>query len=165
MRNHATLFCSALAMGCALAASASAAESPAFAGSWEITFFEDPGRLAGATQCIVATKAADTVGGMQHSGTWQSPTFTGWQGQWVQTGDHVRWFGVTGTGLVTEASGNVIAKALTGGVSFNHFSKKDGNSSTSGSWFAIRVKECKTGANQLMGGDPAAAGARTNRWD
>ena len=135
-----------------------AGEMPTFAGTWQVTFFEDPGRLLGGIQCIVAKKVAGAVSGLHRSGTWQSPSFPGWHGQWVQTGDQVRWFGETGTGLATEESGNVIAKELTGGVSFNHFSKKDGSSSTSGSWFAVKVKGCKNGADRGVGKDPAMAG-------
>jgi hypothetical protein len=130
------------------------AAEPTFVGSWNITFALDPGRTAGATQCIVVIKTG-TVAGLPLSGTWTSPTFSGWGGQWIELGDHVRWFGVTGGGLSTEESGNVISASQTGGVSFNHFFSSNGTTSSAGSWIGSRVSKCTTGTAQLRSSDPS----------
>jgi hypothetical protein len=146
--------CAALAVVCAGSVSAWAAD-PTFVGNWDVTFYLEPNRAVGATQCIVVTSAPGTVAGVPTSGTWSSPTFAGWHGQWVELGDHVRWFGVTGGGLSTEESGNVIQALLTGGVSFNHFLSSSGSTSSAGSWVAEKVTACRAGTAQLRSSDPS----------
>jgi len=131
------------------------AADPNFVGDWNVTFYLEPNRAVGATQCIIVTSVPGTVAGVPTSGTWSSPTFAGWHGQWVELGDHVRWFGVTGGALSTEESGNVIQGLLTGGVSFNHFSSASGSTSSAGSWVAEKVTACRPGTAQLRGSDPS----------
>jgi hypothetical protein len=153
MSNRIAQFGFALALLCIGGVPAWAAE-PNYVGSWNVTFAVEPGKAAGATQCIVVTLVPGTVAGLPVSGTWSSPTFAGWHGQWVELGDHVRWFGVTSGGLSTEESGNVINNALTGGVSFNHFFSSTGTTSSAGSWIAVKAA-CRTGTAQLRSADPA----------
>lgn len=129
------------------------AGSPSVAGSFNVTFFLEPLRSTGATQCIVFKLVPGTVAGEPNSGTWTSPTFPGWSGQWIQLGDHVRWFGVT-SGLATEASGNMANVNYFSGVSFNHFLKTNAATSSAGNWHAVRVAGCRIGLNNL-GLDPA----------
>ena len=131
------LVLAATAIGTPLAQAA----SPSIAGNWNVTFFLEPGRTTGSTQCIVFKLVAGTVAGESNSGTWTSPTFPGWSGQWVKQGDHVRWFGVTDS-LATEESGNVENNKIFGGVSFNHFAKSNAATSSAGSWNAVRVSSC-----------------------
>ena len=137
----------------ATAATQAIAGSPSVVGTWAVSFFLESTRSTGATQCIVYTLASGTVAGVPSSGTWTSPSFAGWSGQWIQLGDHVRWFGITG-GLATSESGNMENRANMGGVSFNHFSTSDATTSTAGSWIARRVATCPAGAKSA-GGDPA----------
>jgi hypothetical protein len=144
----------ALALICAGVVPVWAAE-PTFVGDWSVTFAVEPGKAPGATQCIVVNLVPGTVASLPVSGTWSSPTFSGWQGQWVELGDHIRWFGVTKGGLSTEESGNVINSTLTGGVSFNHFFSSNGKTSSAGSWIASKVTGCRTGTAQLWSDDPA----------
>ena len=137
--------------GLVLAASAmtaplAQASSPSIVGNWNVTFFLEPGRVTGATQCIVFKLVPGTVAGEATSGTWTSPTFPGWSGQWVKQGDHVRWFGVTGS-LATEESGNVENNKIFGGVSFNHFLTSDATTSSAGNWNGVRVSACPTVVN------------------
>jgi hypothetical protein len=154
MHRRIAKLCAALALISAGSASAWAAQ-PTFVGSWNVAFYLDPGRTPGASQCIVVVLAPGTVAGLPVSGTWSSPTFSGWKGQWVELGDHVRWFGVTGGGLSTEESGDVIQSKQTGGVSFNHFSSSTGVTSSAGSWIATKVTRCTTGTAQLRSADPS----------
>jgi hypothetical protein len=119
------------------------AGSPSVEGSWNVTFYLEPTRVSGATQCIVYTKVPGTVAGVPSSGTWTSPTFAGWSGQWIQLGDHIRWFGITG-GLATTES-----------VSFNHFSTANATTSSAGSFKMVRVASCPAGAARSAGGDPS----------
>jgi hypothetical protein len=130
------------------------AASPSIVGNWNVTFFLEPSRTTGATQCIVFKSVAGTVAGESNSGTWTSPTFPGWTGQWVKQGDHVRWFGVTST-LATEESGNVENNKIFGGVSFNHFAKSDATTSSAGSWNAVRVSSCSSTVSASFDADPA----------
>lgn len=136
-------------------ASLAKADSPKLQGSWNVTFYLDPGRSTGATQCIVFKQTSGTVGGAVRSGTWTSPTFAGWSGQWIQLGDHVRWFGVTTGGLATEESGNIENFTNLGGVSFNHFFTSDGVTSSAGSWQAVRVARCMPGYATSSSKDPS----------
>lgn len=133
------------------------AASPSVVGNWNVTFFLEPARSTGATQCVVFKLVPGTVGGVPTSGTWTSTTFPGWSGQWVQLGDHVRWFGVT-SALATTESGNMENANIFGGVSFNHFLKTNALTSTAGSWNAVRVAQCRTGSAPYMSdgdGDPS----------
>lgn len=141
-----------------LSAPLAQASSPSIVGNWNVTFFLEPGRTTGATQCIIFKLVPGTVAGESTSGTWTSPTFPGWSGQWVKQGDHVRWFGVTDT-LATEESGNVENNKIFGGVSFNHFSKTNAATSSAGSWNAVRVNACipYNGGLDEEGKDPSGA--------
>lgn len=151
-----SLICGIVLAASALSSTLALASSPSVVGSWNVTFYLEPGRTTGATQCIVFKLVPGTVAGEQTSGTWTSPTFPGWSGQWVKLGDHVRWFGVTDS-LATEESGNMESKKIFGGVSFNHFSKTDASTSSAGSWNAVRVDSCVTVnvAADVVSGDPA----------
>ncbi|HBI21394.1 MAG TPA: hypothetical protein DDY37_02220 [Legionella sp.] len=144
------LFLAASVVGAPLAQ----ATSPGVAGSWKVTFFVEPGRTTGSTQCIVFSKVPGTVAGESDSGTWTSPTFPGWSGQWVKQGDLVRWFGVTDA-LATEESGIMENSKIFGGVSFNHFLKTDATTSSAGSWNAVRVTSCSRVNANAVYGDPA----------
>lgn len=131
---------SGMASGLALA------DVPSVEGSWNVVFFLEPVRSIGATQCIVFKKVPGTVAGVVNSGTWSSPTFPSWSGQWIQLGDHVRWFGSTGS-LGTTESGNIENANAFGGVSFNHFSVPGGTTSSAGNWRASRTRACITAHN------------------
>jgi hypothetical protein len=133
---------------------AAQAAEPSFAGTWTISYYLEPNYSSGATQCVIFTTASGTVGGVATSGTWRSPTFSGWTGKWVQIGDHVRWFGVTST-LATEAVGNLAYGSLTGGLSFTHFNKSTSAVSSTGNWYATRRTSCPSTAQAKSGGDPA----------
>lgn len=135
----------------AICAPLAQAGSPSVVGSWNVTFFLEPARSTGATQCIVFKLVPGTVAGVPTSGTWTSPTFPGWAGQWIQLGDHVRWFGVTSS-LATAESGNMENANIFGGVSFNHFLKTNALTSSAGNWNAVRVAACRTG-NIPLGSD------------
>jgi len=130
------------------------AGAPTVAGSWNISFSLEPNRSAGATQCIVFTASAGTVAGVSTSGTWTSPSFPGWSGQWIQLGDHVRWFGITGS-LATAESGNMVNHNAFEGVSFNHFSTANAMTSSAGSWTGTRVSSCRQSEEEAGAGDPS----------
>lgn len=111
------------------------------AGSWKVTFFLEPTRYTGSTQCVTFTLVPGTVNGISTSGTWTSPSFPGWSGQWIQHGDYIRWFGVV-NGVATSEAGFMPNNNNFGGISYNHFSTADGTTITSGSWIAVRVNKC-----------------------
>ena len=140
----------------ALSASLVHAASPTVVGSFNITFYLETGRSTGATQCINFVSAPGTVAGVPTSGTWSSPTFPGWHGEWIQLGDHVRFFGLTDS-LATTESGNMISKGNFGGVSFNHYSKTTTATSSAGSFKGLRVTSCTglKGSASTLESDPA----------
>lgn len=137
------------------------AGSPSVVGSWNISFFAEPTRNTSATQCVIFKLVPGTVDGIPTSGTWTS-SFPGWSGQWVQLGDHVRWFGVTGA-LATTASGNLENNVNFGGVSFNSFQKETAETTAAGSWHGVRVSACKASdAPSARNDDPTTHSASIN---
>lgn len=156
--------CSLLLATTILGAGFAQADSPSVVGNWNVTFFLETTRSTGATQCITFKLVPGTVAGVATSGTWTSPTFPGWAGQWIQLGDHVRWFGLT-PGLATTEAGNMISPNAFGGVSFNHFSKTNAATSSAGSWNAVRVAACRGSGNAGMNEDPSIAPSDINSLD
>jgi hypothetical protein len=123
---------------------------------WRVQFYLEPNHAAGSTQCIVFRKTGGVVG-EPNSGSWFSPTFAGWQGQWIQEGDHVRWYGSTSTRLGTAEFGGLISAGLCTGE-FAHFFTPSGGTSSAGSWFLVRTN-CAADSLSAPGmtgvGDPA----------
>ena len=123
---------------------------------WSVQFFLEPNHAAGATQCIVFRKTGAVLG-EPNSGTWFSPSFAGWQGQWIQEGDHVRWYGSTAGRLGTAEFGALIsANSCTG--EFAHFGTPFGNTSSAGSWSMVRracASDSLTAPGMTGVGDPS----------
>jgi hypothetical protein len=123
---------------------------------WSVQFFLEPNHAAGSTQCIVFRKTGGIVG-EPNSGTWFSPSFAGWHGQWTQEGDHVRWHGSTATRLGTAEFGALSSATFCTG-DFAHVTTPAGGTSSSGSWIMIR-RNCTTDSLNAPGltglGDPA----------
>jgi hypothetical protein len=69
--------------------------------TWIVTYYVDPTGAAAGTECVNFHKHADSNGVV--TGTWNSPTFPGWTGAWVQKGQHYSWYGQY------EASGQTVA--------------------------------------------------------
>jgi hypothetical protein len=123
---------------------------------WSVQFFLEPNHTTGSTQCIVFRKTGGVLGEPK-SGTWFSPSFAGWQGQWIQEGDNVRWYGSTSTRVGTAEFG-----ALTNGTfcsgEFAHFLTPSGATSSAGSWLMIRrncANDSVTAPGITGAGDPA----------
>jgi hypothetical protein len=115
---------------------------PSLEGSWAITFYLEPQHAAGATQCIVFTTTRTEGSGEERSGTWASPSFPGWHGEWFQDGDHAQWYGFTeAAALATSEFGHLPSNRVISGE-FNHFFPPDGVTSSAGGWVAKRVKAC-----------------------
>jgi hypothetical protein len=123
---------------------------------WSVQFFLEPNHAVGSTQCIVFRKTGGIVG-EPNSGTWFSPSFAGWHGQWTQEGDHVRWHGSTSTRLGTAEFGALSSATFCTG-DFAHVTTPAGGTSSSGSWIMIR-RNCTTDSLNAPGltglGDPA----------
>jgi hypothetical protein len=127
-----------------LPAVAEAMQEPTLEGSWSITFYLEPDHSAGATQCVIFTTTRTQPSGEERSGTWMSPSFPGWHGEWLQDGDHVQWFGFTGeAALASSEFGHLPSNRVISGE-FNHFFAPDGTTSSAGGWVAKSVKACDT---------------------
>lgn len=118
-------------------------------GHWRVTFFLEPNHSTGATQCISFTKTG-TILGEPRSGRWTSPTFAGWTGQWIQEGDHFRFYGVTSSLGTAEFGAMINSNSFSG--EFAHFSKTNGATSSAGSFQATRVSTCGTSLAAPAGG-------------
>src|SRR5262249_48812047 len=128
---------------------------PILAGSWLITFFLEPFHSQGATQCVIFTIVSQ--GQEEFTGRWTSPTFPGWQGDWLQDGDHIQWFGFTAGGLATSEFGHLPSNMIISGE-FNHFLPPNGVTSSAGGWVARRVPQCSAVQTADVGTDPASRG-------
>lgn len=143
-----------LMIGGIIFGSAPAMAAPDLNGTWKLTFYSEPNHTTGATQCLVFTKTG-TVAGESNSGTWTSPSFSGWKGQWIQEGDHVRFFGFSGT-VATSAHSALMASSTSMSGEFDHF-RSPGTVSSSGAWSATKVNSCSqsTSTQTNRTGDPA----------
>ena len=79
----ASLLCAALA--------APASATVTLNATWVVTYYLDPTGAEAGTECInfFGPKTQNGV----TTGSWNSPTFPGWTGQWVQRGQHYAWHG------------------------------------------------------------------------
>ena len=147
-----TVIRSILGVGMLMVASALPSAAQNLAGSWKITFFLEPGHSTGATQCIVFTQTGGIVGEPK-SGTWVAPSFPGWKGQWIQEGDHFRFYGFTGS-LATAEFGALVSNNILGGE-FAHFISPNGTTSTAGSFSGARTTSCGSSVAPPTGQDPS----------
>jgi hypothetical protein len=131
------------------------ANSPILRAVWLVTFYNEPLRQAGQTQCIKFAKTNNIVGVTHFSGTWTAPTFSGWGGEWIQFGDNIRFWGVTGGGLSTYASGMLQTDKLIGGEFFVHFLSANGKAGSAGNWSAKNAAGCPKPSLHRTIGDPA----------
>ena len=95
----------AVSIGSALPASA----ATQLAASWAITYYANPMGVPYATVCVNFTKTGVSQG--VSSGTWTSPSISGWSGSYVQRGDHFSWYGtyaVNGKSYATFDVGDLI---------------------------------------------------------
>lgn len=114
---------SAIAAAAAIAftGSLSATTLPAVAGrglseSWLVTYYLDPSSTTGNTVCVNFGKGKDASGVI--TGTWSSPSISGWKGQYVVKGEHFAWHGsytASGVTYATYDVGDLISAA--GGAS------------------------------------------------
>jgi hypothetical protein len=122
--------------------------APSIIGSYSVSFYSDPFHVLTATQCIVFSKGASPIVGLSNSGNWHSTTFSGWQGQWVQEGLHVQWYGFTSGGLASSADGNMFTNDSTGtnrsnlGAGFFNTFVRPGTTSNAGTYVMTRVASC-----------------------
>jgi hypothetical protein len=137
----------AVAVFIILAAGSALAATPV--GQWNLRGFDGPDHVPGPLQgiCFVV------------DGTWYSTTFTGWNGQWTQNGDSIRFYGTTGV-LSTAELGQFISNTrISGG--FVHFKTSPKVVENSiGNFFATRTSlTCDVAAAvpdySVAGGDPA----------
>jgi hypothetical protein len=121
---------------------------PSIIGSYQVSFYSEPYHKLTATQCIVFSKGASPIVGESNSGNWFSTTFSGWQGQWLQEGEHVQWYGFTSGGLASSADGNMFTNDSTGtntsnlGAGFFNTFFRPGTTSNAGAYVMTRVSSC-----------------------
>ena len=120
---------------------------------WSVQFFLEPNHAAGSIQCIVFRKTGGVLG-EPNSGTWTSPSFPGWMGQWMQEGDHVRWHGSTSTRLGTAEFGALTSATFCTG-DFAHSFTPSGGTSSAGSWLMIKRNCANDSVNATGVGDPS----------
>ncbi|HEY9631791.1 MAG TPA: hypothetical protein V6D14_00190 [Coleofasciculaceae cyanobacterium] len=144
-----------LLIGGLMFGSAPAMAAPDLSGTWQVTFYSEPNHSGGATQCIVFTPTGKILSEPK-SGTWQSPSFSGWKGEWIQEGDYVRWYGFTTGNLASDAHTGLMVSSTSMRGEFETF-VAPGKTSNSGAWSATKVSQCSTSQSQVNStpsGDP-----------
>jgi hypothetical protein len=79
------------------------------AASWMITYYVDPTGAPGSMVCVNFNKTGEGHGVI--TGTWTSPSISGWSGQWAQKGQHFEWYGyytLSGKTVATFDSGDML---------------------------------------------------------
>jgi hypothetical protein len=90
---------------------------PALNGSWQVSYFKDPERMPSSTYCFNFSTVANSIANEPLSGTWQEAATPSWQGNWIQQGDQVKWWGtIASLQYVTAHQGAVITLANTPSV-------------------------------------------------
>jgi hypothetical protein len=125
---------------------------PDFTGSWKFSFYLGSNRIATTTQCVVF-KATNNVLGQPKSGTWTSPTFPGWKGQWIQEGALIHWYGTTGSSLASAFKGEIVSSASAAGTG-ESILVPSGNASSFASWTATKVNSCTPSKPPNNSSDP-----------
>ena len=140
---------------------ASTASAQTVPGSWNVTFYLEPGHITGATHCVIFFLGPVQVG-EPVSGVWRATTFPGWNGSWIKEGDHIRWYGATdATVPLGTAEWGLQARGTLMSGEFAHFSSSEGQTSSSGAWVATRrLTACPASSAEAEaaaegGGDPA----------
>jgi hypothetical protein len=126
--------------------------------TWMITYYLDPLGTTGATECINFHKKADISGVV--TGTWNSPTFSGWFGQYVQKGQHYSWYGTysqSGQTYATYDAGDFINANITAEPSIGVFSTGARKPTTvyTGTATMVQVQSC-SGMPVYRGASPVA---------
>jgi hypothetical protein len=137
---------------CFLFVSSAMAAEPNLAGSWNVTFYLEPNHTTPNTQCVVFIKDGSQVG-ESNSGTWTSPSVSGWSGEWFQEGEQIQWYGFTSSGLATSETGSLQTNSK-GSAVFNHFIS--GTTSSAGATVMSRVSSCPAAAPKSSGSDDPA---------
>ena len=153
----AGLVAALLASPLALATATPALAALDVSGTWNITFQLDPTLGVGATQCLSFTKTGGVLG-LPSSGTWTSPSFSGWGGQYVVSkGNRLRFIGTTGS-LLTDEMGTIASTgAAVTGFGFDHFTSSAVHSS-GGRFTMVRAACAAKAAPAAHGEDADPAG-------
>lgn len=125
-----------LAGGTALAASLN--------GQWNFTGFSEPDLKAGPVQKICFVTTVNNSDGSS-SGTWISTTFIGWQGQWFQKGDKIRFYGTTGV-LSTAEFGQFVSDTRISGKYAHFLPSVPVQTSSVGNFNMVRKSDCSATA-------------------
>lgn len=91
--------------------------------TWIVTYYIDPTGVTGATECINFHRKSEVNGVI--TGIWNSPTFPGWTGQWVEKGQNYSWYGTYSYASQTYATydtGEFINSNMTAEPSIGAFS-------------------------------------------
>ena len=137
---------------------ASTASAQTVPGSWNVTFYLEPGHATGATQCVIFLLGPAQVG-EPLSGRWRATTFAGWNGHWIKEGDHIRCTARPTPSPPRHRGVGPPGVRHAHGGEFVHFSSDEGQTSTSGAWIATRrLTVCPALSSEVApedGADPA----------
>jgi len=124
--------------------------------TWLVTYYLDPMGAPGGTECVVFGHNHSSNGVV--TGTWTSPTFPSWKGQWVERGQHYAWHGFytkSGSTVATYDVGDFITATATAETSFGTFTDGAGGPTTltTGTATMVQVNSC-SGMPLHRGQDP-----------
>ncbi|MDM9381671.1 hypothetical protein QUB80_13260 [Chlorogloeopsis sp. ULAP01] len=111
--------------GLVFSAAPAMAQLPTFSGPWVVKLWGDSTRAqVGIDYCLAFTKVAGGVAGSPDGGTFTSRNIANWNGQWVQQGDRIRWWGAIAKTVATNSEGTLINPNLATGY-YLHYNLLD----------------------------------------
>lgn len=120
--------CVSVCLGLSLAAGLAGAASPV--GQWRVTFYSEPDLAPGSAQTLC----------FKADGTWYATTVDGWDGEWFQKGDRLRWYGHSDTEIATAFFGQFITNFSSSGEFASFDTTHPVATSNRGNWTLRRLR-------------------------
>ena len=134
------LFAFALLTVFAISGEPASAANKGLKGTWLIKYYNKNG-VQIAKQCILFVQTNNIVGYKKYSGTWGLIGSSTVGGQWVQNGDDIMWYGVSGKAALS-AVGDLTTNGFMGGTGYVQFQTSNGGTIAAGNWTGTKSSRC-----------------------
>ncbi|MEJ8571867.1 hypothetical protein [Microbaculum marinum] len=116
------------------------AANTGISGTWLIKYYNRNGVYL-SQQCILFVQTNNIAGYRKYSGTWGLVGSKTVGGQWVQEGDDLMWYGVSGKAALS-AVGDITTKNSIGGTGYVQFQTSNGGTIAAGNWTGKKSARC-----------------------
>jgi hypothetical protein len=134
------LFAAALLTVFAISGEPASAANKGLKGYWLIKYYTRNGVYL-SRQCILFVQTGNVPGYKKFSGTWGLVGSSNVGGQWVQEGDDIMWYGVSGKAALS-AVGDMTTSSQIGGTGYVQFQTTNGATIAAGNWTAKKTNRC-----------------------